>query len=155
MSIPMWVVWLILVIVFAVIEAATLGLATVWFAIGAGVAMVMDLCGAPLAAQIITMIVVSIISFIICFIWIRPKIDKKGKVAEPTNADRVIGMQATVREAINNLAAEGVVLCDGKEWSARSISGELIPAGTVVTVEAIEGVKLMVSVHGEEAEAEE
>ena len=142
MSIPMWVVWLILVIVFAVIEAATLGLATVWFAIGAGVAMVMDLCGAPLAAQIITMIVVSIISFIICFIWIRPKIDKKGKVVEPTNADRVIGKEGIVIKEINPVDGKGQIKVMGQVWSAKAESP--IAENKKVKVLSMEGVKLVV-----------
>ncbi|MCR5059795.1 MAG: NfeD family protein [Saccharofermentans sp.] len=142
MNIPMWVVWLILVIVFAVIEAATLGLATVWFAIGSGVAMVMDLCGAPLAAQIITMIVVSIISFIICFIWIRPKIDKKGKVAEPTNADRVIGKEGIVIKEINPVDGKGQIKVMGQVWSAKADSS--IAENKKVKVLSMEGVKLVV-----------
>ena len=142
MNIPMWVVWLILVIVFAVIEAATLGLATVWFAIGAGVAMVMDLCGAPLAAQIITMIVVSIISFIICFIWIRPKIDKKGKVVEPTNADRVIGKEGIVIKEINPVDGKGQIKVMGQVWSAKADSS--IAENKKVKVLGMEGVKLVV-----------
>ena len=47
-----WVVWLVFAIIMFVIEVATTGLATLWFALGAIVAMVMDLCGAPLASQI-------------------------------------------------------------------------------------------------------
>ena len=142
MSIPMWVVWLILVIVFAAIEAATLGLATVWFAIGAGVAMVMDLCGAPLVAQIITMIVVSIISFIVCFIWIRPKIDRKGKVVEPTNADRVIGKEGIVIKEINPIDGKGQIKVMGQVWSAKADTA--IAEDKKVKVLSMEGVKLVV-----------
>ena len=142
MSIPMWVVWLILVIVFAAIEAATLGLATVWFAIGAGVAMVMDLCGAPLVAQIITMIVVSIISFIVCFIWIRPKIDRKGKVVEPTNADRVIGKEGIVIKEINPIDGKGQIKVMGQVWSAKADTA--IAEDKKVKVLSMEGIKLVV-----------
>ena len=142
MNIPMWVVWLILVIIFAAIEAATLGLATVWFAIGAGVAMVMDLCGAPVVAQVITMIVVSIISFIVCFIWIRPKIDRKGKVVEPTNADRVIGQEGIVIKAINPIDGKGQIKVMGQVWSAKAESP--IEENSKVKVLSMEGVKLVV-----------
>jgi len=144
MGIPMWILWLILLIVFAIIEALTLGLATVWFAIGSGVAMVMDLCGAPVGAQIITMIVVSIISFIVCFIWIKPIIDKKGKVVEPTNADRLIGQEGVVIKDIDPIDGKGQVKVMGQIWSAKSDAE--ISEGNKVKVTGLEGVKLVVEV---------
>ena len=39
---------------------------------------------------------------------------------------------------------EGVVKADGKSWSARSADGSIIPAGSVVEVQKIDGVKLIV-----------
>ena len=116
----MWVLWLILTVVFAVIEAATLGLTTVWCAIGSAVAAVMAMFGAPVPAQLITMIAVSVVCFIICMIWIKPKLDAKHKLAEPTNADRVIG----------------------QTWSAKA--NKAIAEGTKVKVTALEGVKIIV-----------
>jgi len=142
MSMPMWVLWLILLVVFAIIEAATLGLTTVWFAVGSGVAMVMDLCGAPVLAQIITMIVVSIISFIICFIWIRPIIDRKGRGNVPTNADRVIGQEGIVIKDIDVIDGKGQVKVMGQVWSAKADNN--IAEGTKVIVLSMEGVKLVV-----------
>ena len=56
----------------------------------------------------------------------------------------VIGKDCAVTEDINNLLATGAVKCMGKEWSARSESGEKIAAGETVTAIAIEGVKLIV-----------
>ena len=144
MSIPMWALWLILLVVFAAIEGATLGLTTVWFAVGAGVAMVMDLCGAPVLAQVITMIVVSIISFIICFIWIRPIIDRKGRGNVPTNADRVIGQEGIVIKDIDVIDGKGQVKVMGQVWSAKADNN--IAEGTKVKVLAMEGVKLVVKV---------
>ena len=38
-----WIIWLIVFVVMLIIEAATTALATVWFAAGALVAMIMDL----------------------------------------------------------------------------------------------------------------
>ncbi|MBR2523810.1 MAG: NfeD family protein [Clostridiales bacterium] len=142
MTIPMWVIWLVLLIIFAVIEAATLGLATIWFAIGCGVAMIMDLFGAPLVAQIVTMVIVSVISFIICFIWIRPIIDRKGKKVEPTNADRTIGQEGIVIKAIDPIDGKGQVKVIGQVWSAKA-DGD-IEEGARVKVTGLEGVKLVV-----------
>ena len=62
----------------------------------------------------------------------------------PTNSDRVLGMVAKVTEAVDNERASGTVYVDGKTWTARSMDGSVIPAGTQVTVQKIEGVKLLV-----------
>ena len=63
----------------------------------------------------------------------------------PTNADRCLGQTARVTEDIDNLAETGAVYVDGKTWSARSDDGAPLPAGTLVTVLRMEGVKLIVA----------
>ena len=63
----------------------------------------------------------------------------------PTNADRVIGAAAVVRETINNLQGEGQVSVAGQVWTARSDTGEVIEQGTSVRVLRIEGVKVFVT----------
>ena len=63
-----------------------------------------------------------------------------------TNIDRIIGERAIVTEEIDNLRAIGIVKADGKSWSARSADGSIIPAGSVVEVQKIDGVKLIVGI---------
>ena len=64
----------------------------------------------------------------------------------PTNADTLIGAQAVVIESIDNLQAKGQVKIRGQIWTARSADENLIyETGAVVTVLAIEGVKLICS----------
>lgn len=134
-------VWAIAIVVFLVIEALTVGIASIWFALGSICALIAALLGAPEWLQIAWFLLISIVTLI----FTRPVVKKyvNGR-RQPTNADRVIGMKATVREEINNLAGTGSALADGKEWTARSSDGEIIPAGSVVNVLAIEGVKLIV-----------
>lgn len=136
-------IWAAGIVVFLIIEAVTAGVASIWFALGSICALIAALLGAPVWLQIVWFAVISVLTMVLT----RPIIKKyiNGKT-QPTNADRVIGMKATVREDIDNLAAKGSVLCDGKEWSARSADGGIIPSGKIVTVMAIEGVKLIVSV---------
>ena len=64
--------------------------------------------------------------------------------ATPTNADRVLGGLAKVTETIDNENSTGAVYVDGKTWTARSVDGVRIPAGSQVCIEAMEGVKLLV-----------
>lgn len=139
----MWILWLVLTVVFAIIEAATLGLTTVWCAIGSAVAMVMDLCGAPVAAQLTVMVIVSIVCFIICMIWIKPKLDEKHRLnVEPTNADRVLGKEGIVIKTIDPMEGKGQVKVIGQTWSAKS--DRLIEEGRKIRVTGMEGVKLIV-----------
>ena len=138
-----WVVWLVLAVIMLVIEIVTTGLATLWFALGAIVAMVMDLCGAPLSSQVIVMAAVSVVCFILCMIWVRPKLESlRKKNVQRTNADRLIGREGVVIVPLNGAEGKGQVKVDGQVWSAKSDSD--IEEGIKVTIKAIEGVKLVV-----------
>ena len=63
---------------------------------------------------------------------------------EKTNADRILGQEGVVVESIDNLSASGQVKIDGAVWTARSAGDEIIPSGTRIQVERIEGVKAIV-----------
>ena len=133
--------WLAAFVIFGVVEAATVGLTSVWFALGALVALLAAAVGAELWLQIVVFIVVSAAA--LCFT--RPLARKylNGRRVA-TNTDRVLGQEARVTEAIDNIAGTGAVYVDGKTWTARSKSGNPIPAGSLVVVQSVEGVKLMV-----------
>lgn len=135
-------VWLGIALVMGVIELVTVQLATVWFALGALVSMVLAFCGVEsLSVQVLVFVIVSGVALIAT----RPLVNKlMKKQKQPTNADRNIGKTAVVTEDIDNDAASGIVSLSGMTWTARSENGEVIPAGTKVTVKAIEGVKLIV-----------
>lgn len=134
-------IWAVAIVVFLVIEALTVGIASIWFALGSICALIAALLGAPEWLQVVWFVVISVVSLV----FTRPIVKKYvHSKRQPTNADRVIGMKATVREDIDNLAATGSVMVDGKEWTARSSGGETITGGSVVKVLAIEGVKLIV-----------
>ncbi|MBR3142236.1 MAG: NfeD family protein [Clostridiales bacterium] len=140
-----WVVWLVIAVIMIVIEVVTTGLATLWFAVGAIVAMIMDLCGAPFTAQIIVMAVVSIVCFALCMIWVRPKLESlRKKNIQRTNADRLIGREGIVIVPLNKNEGKGQVKVDGQIWSAKADSD--IAEGIRVIVRSIEGVKLVVEI---------
>lgn len=134
-------IWLALVIIFAVIEAATAGLTVLWFAIGSAAALIAAAFGGPIWLQIILFIIISFA----CLILVRPLAKKKlNKKTQATNADRVIGMEAIVTEDIDNINSKGAVNINGITWSARSEDGQTILAGCRVKVIRIEGVKVFV-----------
>ena len=138
-----WIIWLIFAVVMLIIEIATTGLATLWFAVGAVVAMIMDLCGASVAAQIIVMALVSIVCFILCMIWVRPKLESlRKKNVQKTNADRLLGREGVVIVPLNATEGKGQVKVDGQIWSAKG--DQDFAEGTKIKVLAIEGVKLVI-----------
>ena len=57
-------IWLIALIVLIVIELATMGLTTIWFALGALVAAITAALHAPVVLQVVLFLVISIVSFI-------------------------------------------------------------------------------------------
>ncbi|MCQ2436613.1 MAG: NfeD family protein [Clostridia bacterium] len=134
-------VWLALLVVALVAEAATMSLVSIWFVPGLLVAMILAFFGVDIVIQAIVFAVLTVISFFVFFKFIKCK--TKNRTAK-TNLDAVVGMEALVTEAIDNINARGAVKVYGKEWSARSADGEPVPAGTTVVVERIEGVKLIV-----------
>lgn len=134
-------VWLALAIIFAVAEAATVGLVSLWFAVGALTAMVVAMFSGPIWLQIFVFIGVSGAVLIFLRPIVQKYIDSKK---QPTNADRVLGVVCPVTEDIDNLMGTGAVLVDGKTWSARTSDGSKLPKGSFVIPLEIQGVKLIV-----------
>lgn len=135
------IVWLALLIIFAVAEAATVGLTSVWFAIGSLGALVCALAGGNIWLQLGIFIVLSLV----CLVALRPLAKKYLNTrVEPTNADRVIGQEARVTQDIDNIQGTGAVTIGGVTWTARSEHDTPILAGAMVRVLRIEGVKVIV-----------
>ena len=137
----MAIFWLAAVIVFAIGEAVTVGLVSVWFAVGALAGLFATALGAGLWLQITVFLGVSALALAL----FKPLSSKLLKTkASATNADRVIGASALVTQSIDNTQAQGQVKVNGQVWSARSAQNVVIPAGTDVKVLRIEGVKVIV-----------
>ena len=136
------IIWLLLVVVFLIAEAATVTVISLWFAAGALAAMATALLGGGVWLQAGVFLVVSAIALTALRPLVRKYLTPK---LTATNIDSVIGSVGIVTTAIDNVAAAGQVKLNGMEWTARSSSGEVLPAGTQVTVERIEGVKVFVS----------
>ena len=134
-------IWVGLLAAFVIAEAATAQLVTIWFAIGAFCAFVCSFFTKSLVIQIVVFISVSAIALVLT----RPVVKKLTEIKkEPTNADMYIGAEGIVFEEINNTEATGLVKVRGSMWTARSADNSVIPENEYVTVEHIEGVKLIV-----------
>lgn len=138
----MTIFWLIAFILFVVGEAVTVGLVSIWFAVGSLGALLTAALGGGLWLQIAVFLILSALSLML----LKPLSRKwmAGHKAARTNADRVIGETALVTEDIDNTMATGQVQVDGQIWTARSAHDVVIPAGSRVKVLSIQGVKVMV-----------
>ena len=142
MMTDMVIFWLVAMVALIVIELATLGLTTIWFACGALVAVVAAALDAPLLLQILMFVVVSFA----VLLAVRPIAVKYfNKDRTRTNIESMIGRQAVVVSEIDNLQGIGQVSVNGMEWSARSTINEVkLQVGCVVVIRAVDGVKLIV-----------
>ena len=135
-------IWLVLMVVFLIVEASTVTMVSLWFAAGSLAAMLASFLGAPVWLQVLLFLAVSALLLAslrkVAAEHFTPKLTK-------TNVDAIIGSQGYVTGDIDNISATGSVKLGAMEWTARSATGEIIPKGTLVKVEKIEGVKAFVS----------
>ena len=135
-------IWLGIVALFLVIEAATVGLTTIWFAGGALIAAIAAWIGAGEAVQWILFIAVSLV----LVIFTRPvAVRYMNKDVEKTNVERLMGQKAVVIQEIDNLNQTGLIRVGDVEWMARTKSDDVqIPEKAVVVIKEVQGVKLIV-----------
>ena len=138
----MIIFWLVVLILTIMIEAATMGLTTIWFSGGALAAMIVERLNGSITLQIIVFLIISLI----LLFYTRPIAMKHfNKERSRTNLDTVIGKTAVVTIPIHNLKETGQVVLEGKEWTARSNdSSKEFEKGALVKIVAIRGVKLIV-----------
>lgn len=141
MEFTMLLFWIIALVVLIIVEAVTAQMVTIWFAAGAAGAIVAERLGAEVWLQWVVFVAVSAVALIAT----RPLVKKLTKTkVQPTNADRCIGQTAVVTEEINNVEGKGQVHVNGVTWTARSLDGTVFKKDERVTVEKIDGVKLIV-----------
>ncbi|MEY8389215.1 NfeD family protein [Oscillospiraceae bacterium 38-13] len=146
MDMMIWL-WLGAIVLFGVAEVLTESMVSIWFVAGSLAALFTCMSGwslgsfSGLGTQVLVFAIVSAVALVLS----RPLVRRfMRRPHVPTNSDRVLGMIAKVTEAVDNDKPSGAVYVDGKTWTARSSDGAVIPAGTQVKVQKIEGVKLMV-----------
>lgn len=134
--------WLVLLVLFLVAEIATTSLVSIWFVGGCAAAAISTIFTGNIWIQLAVFLAVSIV-LVLCLRPIAAKLTKKAET--PSGAQRLIGKEAVVTEAIDNLAAKGAVQVNGAYWTARTESNDMkIEKGTVVKILRIDGVKLIV-----------
>ncbi len=136
-----WVLWIAAIVIFGIAEAATVNMISIWFVGGALAALIADLLGAGGWLQVTVFLVVSVALLGTMWPYVRRHVSSK-KVA--TNADMAIGREAYLTETVDNIRGTGALKLDGKEWSVRSASGDILEKDSLVKIVKMEGVKLWV-----------
>jgi Membrane protein implicated in regulation of membrane protease activity len=142
-------IWILIAVIFAVIEGITMGLTTIWFTIGGVGACIIALLGGPLLLQIAVFLIVSII----LLYYTRPLAEKRLKIGhEKNNIDQMIGRTCPVTETIKPYHP-GQVKLDGLVWTAAvDENKDTLEKGELVKVVRIEGVKLIVERQSQSAD---
>lgn len=138
----MMVFWLVLTILCVVVEIATVGLVSIWFAGGALIACFLAIAEIHVIIQWSVFLLVSLA----LVIFTRPLAERSlNKNRTKTNYEGIIGKVVRVTERIDNINATGTALVNGQEWTARAESDNIVfEQGEVAQVVNIAGVKLIV-----------
>lgn len=144
------IIWIILIIVFAVGEIITVGLTSIWFAGGALAALLVSALGANEIVQVIVFVAVSLLLLFFTRPWalkyLKPHLTR-------TNYEEALEQKVNVTETIDNTKGMGTAVLKGQEWTARAYEdGMVLEAGTIARVKEIRGVTLYVVPVKEETE---
>ncbi len=134
--------WFYIFLGFLLIELMTINLVTIWFAAGALIASFVAYYGQPYYIQMMVFLAVSVALLIPLKPWAQKTFNASRA---KTNLDALVGKTAVVEQMIDTANELGKVKLDGMEWSAKTDNlEEIIPAGELVKVVKVEGVKLIV-----------
>ena len=146
MSLSYPMLWLVLLVVFAGVEGLTAGLISIWFCAGSLAALFAAMAHTSIWVQVGVFAAVSFLAMAV----IRPIAKKHWQpTIQKTNVDSILGSEGLVTEAIDNSRGSGQVKIGGILWTARSENGSPIEEGALVTVDRVEGVKVLVSVRND------
>lgn len=131
-----WVVWLVLIALFIVIEMFTLEFTCLMLALGSTAGLVVSLTGAEFWLQVVVAAVIGVL----LILFLRPPLlARLSKNADPakSNVDALIGMHGMVVETVTTTSGQ-VKLQNGDTWTART-GYQMLSPQTPVVVSAING----------------
>lgn len=138
-----WVyIWIVVLLITVILEAATMQLTSIWFAFGSLGAWIISVCGGPVWLQLVVFAVLSILLLAftrpIALKYLRPRPEK-------TNADAMPGKVGVVVTPVRSIEGIGQVTVEGMVWSAKPEDGKQnFEIGERVEVVRIEGVKVVI-----------
>ena len=142
----LWV-WIVVIVVACLMEWATqVQLISIWAALGGIVALILELAGLGKEIQVVVFFAVTILAIVLT----RPLAKKMTSfIKTPTNADMNIDKIGKVTKIVDEELGIMRVKVENNDWSAATENKSVLPVGTEIVVQAIEGVKLIVKPVGE------
>ena len=142
----LWV-WIVVIVVACLMEWATqVQLISIWASLGGIVALILELAGLGKEIQVVVFFAVTILAIVLT----RPLAKKMTSfIKTPTNADMNIDKIGKVTKIVDEELGIMRVKVENNDWSATTENKSVLPVGTEIVVQAIEGVKLIVKPVGE------
>lgn len=135
------IIWILVAVIFAIVEAMTLSIITIWFSVGA--------LAAAFVAQFVNNIGIQtgvfLATSILLLYFTRPIAEKYLKIGKKkTNMESLIGEKAIITEPVYpNHTGQAKVR--GQAWTCEGINREEhFENGEEVIIERIEGVRLLI-----------
>ena len=136
--------WLVAMVIFLILEMATISLVSIWFVGGSLAAFLVSFAVRKPWVEVLVFLGVSLALLFL----IRPlarKFSVKKKFQIRSGAQALVGKRAVVTEQIDNLHATGSVQVNGQYWSAKCLDDEeKIEKDSVVIIREVDGVRLVV-----------
>ena len=133
-----WMIWLVIVVLLGLVEAATINLVSIWFIASGILALFLSLFVSSFVVQFAVFVLFGILFMILT----RKKLlEYQTKEETKLNLERIIGMEGVVTKKITKNEI-GEVKVDGKLWSATA--DEDILVDNLIKVIKIDGIKLVV-----------
>ena len=140
----MWYIWLIVAGVFFVVEIMTVGFMIFWLGVAALLACIVSLFTSNLVIQTAVFVITSAMLLLLTRPFVEKFITKKETNVK-TNAYSIIGKEAKVTKTFDEDSKIGQIKVGSEKWTAKSQNDEVLNEGDTVKIEAIDGVKAIVS----------
>ncbi|MDR0604193.1 MAG: NfeD family protein [Bacteroidales bacterium] len=143
-SIEIWQIWLIVAVVFFVVEIFSSTFVFLCFSLGCVISSIFAYLGVVVWAQFLVFSVITFISFFtVRPLMVKYAYRKSDKVK--TNADALVGSKGRVTEIIDLKKNTGRVFVHGDDWKAESENGEIIQQNEQIKVTQVNSTILIVT----------
>ncbi|MEX0151523.1 NfeD family protein [Microbacterium sp. LMI1-1-1.1] len=145
-----WIGWLVVILVFLVIEMLTGELTFLMLAVGGLLGLVVGLIGAPLWAQVI----VAALAAFALLTFLRPPLLRRlhrGADTRPSNVEALLGLEGLVLSRVSPSVTGQVKLANGDVWTARTDTDTRLDPATRIEVVRIDGATAVVRARSREA----
>ena len=135
----LWVMWILLALIAALLEVTLPAFAFLFASLAAGITALGSLfLSWPMQ------IVVFLFSVLLMVLLLRPRFLNRlqKEHSMPSRSEALVGLVGVVTESVDPQTGSGRVMVEGQDWSARSLSP--IPVGKSVKVENHDGIVLII-----------